>query len=80
MKVSFITFGGREIGTGHLFRCLAIADWIRLLEIDAEISFYLYDSGLENQSKALEILQSRSVYPCKIHNINSIRKLNFDKL
>jgi len=80
VKIAFITFGGRIIGTGHLFRCLAIADWIKLFKIDTEISFYLYDSGLENQSKALEILQSRSVYPCKIHNINSIRKLNFDKV
>ena len=78
MKISFITFGGREIGTGHLFRCLAIADWMRQLKLNAEISFHLYDSGFEEQNKALEILQSRSNYSCSIQNKNSIKGMNFD--
>ena len=78
MKISFITFGGREIGTGHLFRCLAIADWMRQLKLNAEISFHLYDSGFEEQNKALEILQNRSNYSCSIQNKNSIKSMNFD--
>jgi spore coat polysaccharide biosynthesis predicted glycosyltransferase SpsG len=78
LKISFITFGGREIGTGHLFRCLAIADWMRQLKLNAEISFHLYDSGFEEQNKALEILQSRSNYSCSIQNKNSINGMNFD--
>ena len=78
MKISFITFGGRQIGTGHLFRCLAIVDWIEQLKLNVEISFYLYDSGFEEQNKALEILQSRSNYSCSIQNKNSIKSMNFD--
>ena len=78
MKVSFITFGGREIGTGHLFRCLAIANWMKLLKINTEISFHLYCSGLEKQDKALEILKSRSNYSCFIENNNTIKEMNFD--
>ena len=78
MKISFITFGSREIGTGHLFRCLAIADWMRHLKLNAEISFHLYDSGIEEQNKALEIMQSRSNYCCYIQNKESIKDMNFD--
>ena len=78
MKVSFITFGGRDIGTGHLFRCLAMADWMRKLNLNVEISFYLFDSGFEGQDKAIKILQSRSNYPCSIQNINSIKTMIFD--
>ena len=78
MKIAFITFGGRIIGTGHLFRCLAIADWINYLEFDVEISFHLYDSGFEEQDKALEILHNRSSYESKIQDKNSIGELDFE--
>lgn len=78
MKIAFITFGGRIIGTGHLFRCLAIADWIKQLESNVEISFHLYDSGFEEQDKALEILNSRSSYISNIQDNNSIKELDFE--
>jgi len=78
LKVSFITFGGRVIGTGHLFRCLAISEWMEQLKLNAEISFHLYDSGVEEQNKALEILQSRSNYCCYIQNKESIKDIHFD--
>ena len=78
MKISFITFGGREIGTGHLFRCLAISEWMEQLKLNAEISFHLYDSGVEELNKALEIMRSRSDYCCHIQNKESIKDMRFD--
>jgi len=78
MQVSFLTFGGQKIGTGHLFRCLAMSEWMEQLKLNAEISFHLYDSGVEKQNKALEILQSRSNYSCYIQNKESIKNMHFD--
>ena len=78
MQVSFLTFGGQKIGTGHLFRCLAMSEWMEQLKLNAEISFHLYDSGVEKQNKALEIMQSRSNYCCYIQNKESIKDIHFD--
>ena len=80
MKLSFITFGGRTIGTGHLFRCLAIVDWVEKLNFDFDISFHLFDSAGEDQKIALEILQERSNYPCFIENEITIKKIKFDRV
>ena len=80
MKLSFITFGGKAIGTGHLFRCLAIVDWVEKLNFDFDISFHLFDSVGEDQKIALEILQERSNYPCFIENEITIKKIKFDRV
>jgi|SaaInlStandDraft_4_1057021.scaffolds.fasta_scaffold39615_1 spore coat polysaccharide biosynthesis predicted glycosyltransferase SpsG len=44
IHIDFLTFGGRFIGTGHLFRCLAISEWLKLVNRNNNliISFYLY--------------------------------------
>jgi len=78
MQVSFLTFGGRKIGTGHLFRCLAMSEWVEKLTLNTEISFHLYDFGAEKQDKALEILHSRSSHCCYIQNKETIKDMHFD--
>ena len=78
MKISFITFGGPKIGTGHLFRCLAMSEWFEELTLYPEISFHLYDLGLEKLDKAFEILQTRSSYCCYLQNLESIKEARFD--
>ncbi len=78
MKISFITFGGTYIGTGHLFRCLAISEWVYILDQSIEISFHLYGMGIEKQDKALKILRNRSKHSSYIEDKNSIKGLSLD--
>jgi spore coat polysaccharide biosynthesis predicted glycosyltransferase SpsG len=78
LKISLLTFGGTFIGTGHLFRCLAISEWVYILDKSIEISFHLYGMGIESQDKALEILQNRSEYNSYIESDNSIKDLELD--
>jgi spore coat polysaccharide biosynthesis predicted glycosyltransferase SpsG len=74
LKISFITFGGRCIGTGHLFRCLAISKWLKNT-IKADISFYLVRSSEDNQNIAANIIRERSSYNVTIISDNSIDKV-----
>lgn len=78
MSLSFITFGGGEIGTGHLFRCLNIAKWVNDIRLDIDVSFYVLDIGLESQLKSVEIIKSRSNYKVSQINLNSLSELNFN--
>ena len=80
MNLSFITFGGESIGTGHIFRCLNIAKWVNEIRIDVNVSFFLLDIGLESQHKSVEIIKSRSNYKVSQININSLSELNFNIL
>jgi UDP-2,4-diacetamido-2,4,6-trideoxy-beta-L-altropyranose hydrolase len=80
MKVSLLTFGGSLIGTGHLFRCLNIAKWIRLVDDSVEISFHVLDTGIESQHKALNILKSRTSCQVSMHTNESLSNTCWDIL
>ena len=43
MKIGLYTFGGPSIGTGHLFRCIALAEWLERLPGHKEICFEIID-------------------------------------
>lgn len=80
MRVSLLTFGGSLIGTGHLFRCLNIANWINLVDDSVEISFHVLDTGVEPQYKALNILKSRTSCQVSIETNDSLSDAGWDIL
>jgi UDP-2,4-diacetamido-2,4,6-trideoxy-beta-L-altropyranose hydrolase len=67
MKVGLYTFGGPKIGTGHLFRCLALARWLDRMSEPAEIQFEVIDLDPNGPAAARSIVGSRTGHPCRIH-------------
>ena len=55
-----------------------MAEWFEKLTLNTEISFHLYDLGLEELDKAFEILQTRSSHCCYLQNLESIKEARFD--
>ncbi len=66
--ISFITFGGSEVGTGHLYRCLAISEWACKIFEYVKISFYLYGCDEQSFNISQEIIRSQCQY--NVYNYN----------
>lgn len=67
MKVGLYTFGGPSIGTGHLFRCVALTHWLERMPTSAEIQFYVIDCDPAGPAVAQSIITGRTSHPCRIH-------------
>ncbi len=81
LNVSFLTFGGREIGTGHLFRCLAISQWLNIVGKDLEINilFFLYGCDSKSIKVSRNIISSLSNYKVNIlSHTTPINKYKWD--
>lgn len=67
MKIGLYTFGGPRIGTGHLFRCIALARWLERMSASAEIQFDVIDLDPNGPAVARNVIGRRSGRPCRIH-------------
>ena len=67
MKIGLCTFGGPSIGTGHLFRCIALAEWLERLPGEKEICFEIIDHDPDGPSVAREVVSGRSPRPYRLH-------------
>ena len=79
-SVSFVTFGGNIIGTGHLFRCMSISEWIKFSrqDLNIKISFYLYDCDHESIKVSNKIIKQYSEYKPQVINYKTLNKIKWD--
>ncbi len=76
--VSFLTFGGKVIGTGHLYRCLAISEWLKAEDNNINISFYLYGCDQDSVEVSRKIISSFSNYQVHLIDDLSIKKKKWE--
>jgi spore coat polysaccharide biosynthesis predicted glycosyltransferase SpsG len=76
--VSFLTFGGKVIGTGHLYRCLAISEWLKAENNNINISFYLYGCDQDSVEVSRKIISSFSNYQVHLIDDLSIKKKKWE--
>ncbi len=50
MKILFLTEGGREFGFGHITRCIALSQAMKMLQPETDISFVIHCGRLPGQS------------------------------
>ena len=67
MKIGLYTFGGPTIGTGHLFRCIALAEWLERLPGNKEICFEIIDHDPDGPKIARQVVSRRSRLPHRLH-------------
>lgn len=67
MKVGLYTFGGPTRGTGHVFRCVALAQWLERMSIPVELEFELIDWHPDGSAVAQDVVTTRTRYACRVH-------------
>lgn len=80
MKIGFYTFGGSNIGTGHLLRCIALTQWFERTPLLAEIQFEIIDSDPAGPTVAQNIITKRTEYPIYIHRDPELPGTHWDVL
>ena len=80
MKIGLYTFGGSNIGTGHLFRSIAFANWLERIPFSLDISFEVINLDPNGIDVALNVLSKRSSIPCNIHKEPGLPGFRWDVL
>jgi len=80
MRIGLYTFGGPTIGTGHLFRCVALAGWLERLHGKNEIFFEVIDLDPSGDQVAKDVLRGRSDLPCRFYRDPALPRRQWDVL
>jgi UDP-2,4-diacetamido-2,4,6-trideoxy-beta-L-altropyranose hydrolase len=80
MKIGFYTFGGSNIGTGHLFRCIALTQWFERTPLSTKIQFEIIDSDPAGPAVAMNIITKRTEHPFFIHKDPALPGAHWDVL
>ena len=80
MKVGLYVFGGPTIGTGHLFRCVALSKWFERNFEGLEVVFELIDSDPCGVCAVKDIISSRCDNKIFVHNDWIIENTRWDVL
>jgi UDP-2,4-diacetamido-2,4,6-trideoxy-beta-L-altropyranose hydrolase len=78
--VRFYTIGGPTIGTGHLFRCLAMKEWFEHLNFFPTIVFEVVDIDPVGGDFAVSILSNRTNSKVRLHADPLINDIECDVL
>lgn len=80
MKVGLYTFGGSNIGTGHLFRCIAFMKWLEKLSMPVEASVELIDLDPDGPEIARNVFAHRTSIQLNIHQDSRLSGRSWDLL